>query len=67
MPKIKNPKFKHQISFQFTVEKSDHESLTDCLAQEKLMVINALMEKIGIVLSDDNQYIRSFSDAQSKV
>ncbi len=59
MQKIKKQKFNHAISLNFTVT-SEHENCSDCLSKDKEKVINALMEKINVVLSDDAQYSQSF-------
>ncbi len=59
MQKIKKPKFNHAISLNFTVT-SEHEGWADCLSKDKENVINALMEKINVVLSDESQYAQSF-------
>ena len=59
MQKIKKLKFNHAISLNFTVT-SEHEDWFDCLCNEKEKLINALMERINVLLSEDSQYYRSF-------
>jgi hypothetical protein len=59
MQKIKKPKFNHDIALNFTVT-SEHEDWFDCLCNEKEKLINALMERINVLLSEDSQYYRSF-------
>lgn len=59
MEKIKKSKFNHALCLTFTVT-SEHEDWPDCLANEKDLVVNALMEKINLILSDDEQWIQSF-------
>ena len=59
MQKIKKLKFNHAISLNFTVT-SEHEDWADCLSKDKENVINSLMEKINVVLSDESQYAQSF-------
>lgn len=57
--KMKNPKFNHALSVSFVVEGSDHDNWADSLKSEKEKVINALIEKINVVLSDDDQYAQA--------
>ncbi len=59
MQKTKKPKFNHALCLTFTVT-SEHEDWPDCLKNEKEKVMNALMEKISLVLSDHEQWIQSF-------
>lgn len=56
---MKNPKFNHAFSLSFVVKDSDLEEWGHCLVREKDKVINALIEKVNVVLSDDGQYAQS--------
>ena len=59
MQKIKKPKFNHAMSLNFIVNGSQQEDWPECVAMEKELVVNALMEKINLILSDDEQFIQA--------
>lgn len=56
---MKNPKFNHAFTLAFEVSKSDYEDWLECLEKEKEKVVNALMERINVLLSDNSEYMQA--------
>lgn len=59
MQKTKKQKFNHAFTIAFEVKASDHEDWLECLKNEKEKVINGLMERINVVLSDNGEYLEA--------
>lgn len=56
---MKNPKFNHAFTFAFEVPQSNHEDWLECLQHEKEKVINGIMERINVLLTDEGEYFQA--------
>lgn len=62
---MKNPKFNHAFTLAFAVPDSDHEDWLECLKHEKEKVVNGLMERINVLLTNESEYLEALEGFDS--
>ena len=62
---MKNQKYNHAFTLAFAVPDSEHEDWLECLKSEKEKVINGLLERINVLLENNDEYLEALEGFDS--